>query len=273
MKVRNVSGIVQSRSFRLGLLTLGLAGISVFVFGVVISPYAKTRLRLKLLKPRIEAAVAGERFLRYSMVEIKQAIDFALIDEGEDRADELQAKGIEMEHWRAEASNALAQLRSELEAGVQASNMQHMREDVSSSKVLERDHMRLAEIEQRIQDLALHLAPREQLEALIKTQFLPVADAVLSASDKLAQQQIVEMKDEISRLSGNLDGVVLYSGTQLRARAESMNATGRKEVQAGLYARLLTRGLTNFSTFLLMRNAENSSNIQHLEQEIQIIER
>jgi hypothetical protein len=53
-------------TIRFRLTALALAGISIFIFAAVISPYAKTRSRVSQLKPQIHAAVAAERFLRYS---------------------------------------------------------------------------------------------------------------------------------------------------------------------------------------------------------------
>ena len=58
----------------------------------------------------------------------------------------------------------------------------------------------------------------------------------------------------------------------LRARAEAMNGNALKEVQAGLYARLFTEALHNFSEFLLTQNQANVSKIRSLEQELQAIE-
>ncbi|HET7106306.1 MAG TPA: response regulator [Candidatus Acidoferrum sp.] len=80
------------------------------------------------------------------------------------------------------------------------------------------------------------------------------------------------MQSGISRLSGSLDGIVLYSGKELRARAQEMNETARKEVQAGLYARLFTKDLRNFSKLLLTGTDSNGSKIQSIDQELQCIE-
>jgi signal transduction histidine kinase/CheY-like chemotaxis protein len=80
------------------------------------------------------------------------------------------------------------------------------------------------------------------------------------------------MQSGVSRLSGNLDGIVLYSGKELRAHAEAMNETAKKEVEAGLYARLFTKSLHNFSEFLLTQNQANVSQIRSLGEELQTIE-
>jgi two-component system sensor histidine kinase/response regulator len=58
----------------------------------------------------------------------------------------------------------------------------------------------------------------------------------------------------------------------LRARAELMNGNALKEAQAGLYARLFTKALRNFSEFLLTENQANVSKIRSIEQELQAIE-
>ncbi len=78
------------KGLRFQMFALILAGISIFVFVALISPYTQTRVRLRVLQSQIRAAVAAERFLRYSALEIKEGIDYGLIEEGEEREEELQ---------------------------------------------------------------------------------------------------------------------------------------------------------------------------------------
>jgi hypothetical protein len=88
-----------SRSLRFQIFAIALAGVSIFSFVALISPYMQTRARLKLLQPQIRTAVAAERFLRYSALEVKEAIDYGLIEEGQDRTEELQNNADDLERW------------------------------------------------------------------------------------------------------------------------------------------------------------------------------
>src|SRR6266566_2819340 len=106
------------KGLRFQIFALALAGISIFIFVALISPYTQTRARLKLLQPQIRAAVAAERFLRYSALEVKEAIDYGLIEENEDRKEEVQKNTEDMERWRLEATTALSDLRSAVEAAL-----------------------------------------------------------------------------------------------------------------------------------------------------------
>ena len=78
------------KGLRFQVFALALGGLSIFIFVALLSPYTQTRARLKLLQSQIRAAIAAERFLRYSVLEVKEAIDYGLIEEGEDRKEELQ---------------------------------------------------------------------------------------------------------------------------------------------------------------------------------------
>src|SRR5580704_15387688 len=100
------------KHLRFQIFALALAGISIFIFVALISPYTQTLARLKLLQPQIRTAVAAEQFLRYSALEVKEVIDYGLIEEGEDRKEELRRNADDLDHWHWEATKALRDLRS-----------------------------------------------------------------------------------------------------------------------------------------------------------------
>jgi signal transduction histidine kinase/DNA-binding response OmpR family regulator len=256
---------------RFPLLGLALAGASIFIFTATISPYTKTRAQLKLLQSQIRAAVAAERFLRYSTLEIKEVIDYGLIEEGEDRKEELQNNTEAIQRYREEASTALSELRVAAEAVVKTSTTHQLQDNLLVITHLERDYANLARTEARLRDLSMHSASREQLAGIVRTESIPIA-GVSSASNQMVYELVTTMRARISHLSGNLDGIVLYSGKELRSRAEVMNATALKYVQAGFYARFFTQSLINFSEFLLTEDEANASQVRQFNQEMQAIE-
>jgi signal transduction histidine kinase/DNA-binding response OmpR family regulator len=260
------------KGLRFKMFALVLAGISIFIFVALISPYTQTRVRLRVLQSQIRAAVAAERFLRYSALEIKEGIDYGLIQEGEDQKEELQNNAEEIKRWRLEATKALSDLRSAHDAALKTFKTQPFQDNLLVIARLEQDYTNLAHIEQRLHDMARYSTSREQLAALVDAEFIPSATAFSALSNQVVQDQVANMQSGVSRLSGNLDGIVLYSGNELRARAEVMNGNALKEVQAGLYARLFTKALHNFSEFLLTENQANISKIRSLEQELQTLE-
>ncbi|HLZ52505.1 MAG TPA: response regulator [Candidatus Acidoferrum sp.] len=258
-------------TFRFQLTALALAGLSIFIFAAVISPYAKTRSRVSQLERQIHAAVDAERFLRYSTLEIKDVIDYGLIEDGDDREEMLQRNAEDIERWRGEVSLALVDLRSAVESGPKTAGTQEVRDRMVLVVRLQQGYASLSGIEQRLQDLARRSASREQLAALVLSEFMPPATTVSSASDQLVQDLLTDMQTGITRLSGNLDGIVLYSGKELRTRAEFMNDTARKEILAGLYVRLFSRSLLTFSESLLTESQVNDSEIRHLDQELETL--
>jgi signal transduction histidine kinase/DNA-binding response OmpR family regulator len=260
------------KGLRFKMFALVLAGISIFIFVALISPYTQTRVRLRVLQSQIRAAVAAERFLRYSALEIKEGIDYGLIQEGEDQKEELQNNAEEIKRWRLEATKALSDLRSAHDAALKTFKTQPFQDNLLVIARLEQDYTNLAHIEQRLHDMARYSTSREQLAALVDAEFIPSATAFSALSNQVVQDQVANMQSGVSRISGNLDGIVLYSGNELRARAEVMNGNALKEVQAGLYARLFTKALHNFSEFLLTENQANISKIRSLEQELQTLE-
>jgi signal transduction histidine kinase/DNA-binding response OmpR family regulator len=257
---------------RFQLPALGLAVISVFAFVVVISPYRATRMRLKQLQPQIQATVAAERCLRYSTLEIKEVMDYGLIEEDDDRKEHLQNNADEIERWRTEASKALSDLQDSTRAASKASKKAYSDDHLSGITRLQANYLDMAHSEERIRKMAVNSASREQLAALIQAEFIPVATAVSTGADRILSEQTASMQSGISMLSGNLDGLVLYSGNDLRARAELMNSAVLKELRAERYVHLFTESLDNFSKFLLTGSASNLSQLRHLDQEIDLIE-
>jgi signal transduction histidine kinase/DNA-binding response OmpR family regulator len=260
------------KGLRFQIFAMALAGISIFIFVALISPYMQTRARLKLLQPQILTAVAAERFLRYSALEVKEAIDYGLIEEGEDRKEELQNNADDLDRWHLEATKALSDLRSAAESVLKTGRTMQLQSNLLVIGRLEQDYMNLAHIEERLRELAANSVSRERLAALVQAEFIPSATAFSELSNQVVHDQVTEMQSGVSRLSGNLDGIVLYSGKELRSRAEVMNGNALKEVQGGLYARLFTEALHNFSEFLLTENPANVSKIRSHEQELKIIE-
>ena len=256
----------------LPFLALALSGVSVFVFIVMIFPYAKAQDRLNFLQPQIRATVAAERFLRYSTLEIKKAIDFELIEEGDEREAELVQNGQALDHWRSEAQSALVELRSAFTEAHKTTRTEHLGVSLGLINRIEKNYVGLGRSEQSIRDIAKDSGSRMQMDATIQEEFMPLAEAVSSAADQMVQTQTTDMQDGISRLSGNLDGIVLYSGRELRARAESMNTSASKEVQAGSFVRLFTQSLNNFSEFLVTGSEANAGRIEQFDQESQVLE-
>jgi len=251
-----------SNGLRFQIFALALGGISIFIFVALISPYTQTRARLKLLQPQIRMAVAAERFLRYSALEIKDVIDYGLIEDGEDRNEELQKNTQEIARSRLEATKDLSDLRSATETALKTGKTIQLQNNLLVIGRLELNYTNLALIEQRLYEMAANSVSKEQLATLVHTEFIPSATAFSALSNQVVQDQVTDMQSGVSRLSGNLDGIVLYSGNELRARAEVMNGNALKEVQAGLYARQFTKALHNFSEFLLTGNQANVSKIR-----------
>ena len=265
-----MNGMIKGLRFK--IFAIALAGLSIFIFVALISPYTQTRARLKLLQPQIRTAVAAERFLRYSALEVKEVIDYGLIEEGVDRKEELQNNAEDLELWRLEATKALSDLRSGAEGARKIGGTIDLQDDLLVIGRLEQNYMNLAHVEQRLHELAANSAHREQLAAVVRAEFIPLATAFSDLSSQIVNDQVSDMQSGVSRLSGSLDGIVLYSGSELRARAEVMNGNALKEVRAGLYARLFTRALHNFSEFLLTENPASVSKVRSHEQELQIIQ-
>ena len=260
------------KHLRFQMFALALAGISIFIFVALISPYTQTLARLKLLQPQIRTAVAAEQFLRYSALEVKEVIHYGLIEEGEDRKEELQNNTEDLNRWRSEATKALSDLRSVTQIALKNRRTPQLEDNLLTIGSLEQDYMNLGEIEQHLRGMVTNGASREQLAALVRAEFIPSATAFSALSDQIVHDQVADVQSGVSRLSGNLDGIVLYSGDELRARAEVMNGNALKEVQAASYARLFTTALHNFSEFLLTEDQANLSKIRSLEQERQALE-
>src|SRR5580704_10679600 len=129
------------KHLRFQMFALALAGISIFIFVALISPYTQTLARLKLLQPQIRTAVAAEQFLRYSALEVKEVIHYGLIEEGEDRKEELQNNTEDLERWRSEAAKALSDLRSVTEIALKNRRTAQLEDNLLTIERLERDYM------------------------------------------------------------------------------------------------------------------------------------
>ena len=260
------------KDLRFKIFALALAGISIFIFVALMSPYRQTRARLKVLQPQIRAAVAAERFLRYSALEVKEAIDYGLIEEGDDRKEELQNNADDLARWRSEATKALSDLRSAAEDALKTGRTIQIQNNLSAIGRLEQNYTNLAQVEQQLHEMAGRSVARGKLATLVQSEFIPSATAFSALANQIVRDQVTDMQSGVYRLSGNLDGIVLFSGIDLRARAEAMNGNALKEAHAGLYASLFTNALHNFSEFLLTENPANVSKTRTLEQELQTIE-
>ena len=248
-----------------------MAGISIFVFFAMMSPYASARAEMNLVQLQIRGTVAAQRFLRYSTLEIKEGINYGLIT-GEDRKVALEASAADLERWRLEAHAAIAALRLSPEVAQNGEKGEHLRKDGAQVKEIEQNYSQLGLIELRVRGMAMRLSPETQIRAVIREEFIPQAAIVSSTADQIALDQESDMQSRISRLSGNLEGVVLYSGAELRARVDSMNASAWKEIQAGRFARSFAQSLNNFSEFLLTGNEANAAGIRDLDQGVQAIQ-
>jgi signal transduction histidine kinase/DNA-binding response OmpR family regulator len=272
---RNFAASLANKSHQglgLQIFTVILAGISIFVLVSLISPYLHTRARLKLLESQIRAAVAAERFLRYSALEIKEGMDYGLIQEGEDRNEELQNNIQELERSQLEAVQALAELRSAVETPLKDAKTPQLQDNLLAVAGLEQNYANLTHIEQRLGDLAMKGASNAQLAALVQTEYIPSARAFSVVSDQLVHDQLADMQAGIFRLSGNLDGILLYSGKELRKRAELMNEMGLKEALAASYVHLFTTALRNLSEFLVIQHQLDSPRVRSLDDELQTLE-
>src|ERR1700730_10348086 len=143
---------------RFRLIALALAGISIFIFVALFSPYVKTRKRVDRLQLQIRAAVAAERFLRYSTLEIKEVIDYGLIAEGGDREEALQNNGEVIRRYRDEASSALGELRVAAETAAKTSTARQLQDNLLVIASLEQGYRNLARTEVHLRDLSEHSA-------------------------------------------------------------------------------------------------------------------
>jgi signal transduction histidine kinase/DNA-binding response OmpR family regulator len=247
-----------------------LAGVSIFVFFAMMSPYMRGRRNLQLLKPQIGRTVAAQQFLRYSTLEFNEALSCALEEHGPDREAELEQFTQDLDNRRSHARRALADLASSLE--IETKGRKTPSEELALSTGLKSGHTKLGVVEQRICELATQSRKNQEIDNLVRTEFLPLAATVSSTADQMAAAQAKGIQIGISRLSGNLDGIVIYSGSELRSHAESMNASASKAVQAGTFARLLAQSMNNLSGFLLTGNEANADQVLRIDQGIEAVQ-
>src|SRR5688572_1835849 len=169
------------------IIALALAGLSIFVFFAMISPYVKARALLTLVQAQVRATVAAERFLRYSTLETKEGIDYGLIQEGVYRKTDLERNTEDLERWRSEAHDALTELRSAMQAAQKAGNPQDFQDDLILASRAKDDHAKLGGIEQGIRAIADSSGSQVQMTAVIRQEFIPVVSSISLAATRMVQ--------------------------------------------------------------------------------------
>src|SRR6202158_495888 len=257
---------------RFVLFALAMAGISIFVFFAMTSPYAKARAQMDLVQLEIRGTVAAQRFLRYTSLEINEAIDFGLVGNGEDPKSELEENWKDLVRSRSEAQAALVDFRLALEAEQNGKMREHFRKDFAEVKALEENYAQLGLVERHIRAMAMNSDSATSIGAVIREQYFPQADIVSSLAYEVVLEGVADMQSGISHLSGNLEGVILFSGSELRARVESMNASASEEIHAGRFSRLFAQSLNNFSKFLLTGSQVYAGGIRDIDRGSQAVQ-
>jgi signal transduction histidine kinase/DNA-binding response OmpR family regulator len=249
------------------VLALVLAGISLLVFFGMMSPYRRAADQLKRLAPEVDAAVAADRFNRYLALEVKEVIDMGLISEDkEKRAIQLERHTGHVAPMREKAATALADLESSLRAaGHPANDGYHDKPGMAN---IENDYPALATLEQRILDTSNTSSSNKAAVAVIEKQFRPVAQKIARSADDVAAQRAEELQSAISRLTGELDAVSLYSGSELRGESEAMEASASKSMRARAFARLYVQSLINAEEFLLSNKEEDRFQVLDVHKDI-----
>src|SRR3984893_6400960 len=232
--------------------------------------YMKGPNKLALLTPQIKRAVAAQQFHRYSTLEVNEALGCALQEYSLDRETEVEQITQDLKNRRSQAQEALINLELSLPTEIEGHVTSF--EEFSLVTRLKSNHAKLASVEQRICDLAIQSGTRNEVSNLVRTELLPLATPALTDADKIAAAQTKGIQGGISRLSGNWDGIEIYSGSELRIHAESMNASASKAVQAGTFARLLAQSMNSLSEFLLTGNEANAGKILGIDQGIEAVQ-
>jgi signal transduction histidine kinase/DNA-binding response OmpR family regulator len=250
------------------VLALVIASISILVFLGMMSPYRRAADQLKRLAPEVDAAVAADRFNRYLALEIKEVIDLGLISEDlEKRPVQLERHTGQVAPMREKAATALADLETSLRAAGHASSASGHNRGMMA--IIESDYPALAAIEQRILDAANGSNSDKASVELIEKQFRPTAQKIAGAADDVAAQQADELQSAISRLTGELDAVSLYSGSALRGESEAMETSASKSVRARSFARLYVQSLINAEEYVLTKRDEDRFLILDVHKDIE----
>jgi PAS domain S-box-containing protein len=246
------------------LITAGLAGISLLVFSAVISPYTAARHLLRSLKPQVQSTVAVDTFIGYFSLEVKETIDYGLISEqASNRKEQVQRNLRQLQGWRSKAQNALIDLRSAVQIGREPSST--ITQNLILISRLETDHSRIGRVEERIRDLADHSESNGPMRGAIEQEFASLASTISSNAGDLKQSTASDLQSTTSRLAGNLDAVLLYSGGQLRYRTAFLLENSAQEIEDAVFARLFISWLQNFNGFLLTGRNQYMSDLRYEE--------
>ncbi len=234
-------------------LTLVMTGVSILIFAAMMSPYNRAQAQLKLLNPQVKAAVAAEKFDRYCALEVKEVIDLALIEDRK-RADELSRHSIHIGPMRQKAQEALTELHNAI-SGTENSGL----DDGEGARLVARAadvYAQIHPIEDHILETAKISRNNEPAAVVIKNEYLPKAREILTITERISQNREEKMEAAISRLSGELDGIILYSGQEMQKSTRSMNASAAQSAQGRAFAHLFVQQLINAEEFLMTGNAE-----------------
>jgi signal transduction histidine kinase/DNA-binding response OmpR family regulator len=249
-------------------LTLVLTGISILIFVAMMSPYRKAQAQMDLLDPQVKEAVAAEKFDRYCALEIKEVIDLALVaGVGDARKNELRRHTTHIAPVRDRAQEALAELRTSMKATEHSGH-----DDGEGARLLakaEEVYAKLPPLEERIVEIARHSDNNDAAAEIINKEYLPLVARILSKTEQISQNREAEMEAGISRLSGELDGVMLYSGPVLQARTNAMNASASQSAQGRAFAHLFVQQLINAEEFLMTGDADYPYKIRDGNKDIQ----
>ena len=235
-------------------LTLVLTGISILIFAAMMSPYRKAQAQMALLDPQVQEAVAAEKFDRYCALEIKEVIDLALVaGTGEARKIELGRHTTHIGPVRDRAQDALNELRGRMKAkehaGIDDGEGARL---VASAEAL---YAKLPPLENHILEIARNSETNDQAAEVIRKDYLPLVAQILTKTEQISQNREAEMEAGISRLSGELDGVMLYSGRAQKS-TRAMNYSASQSAEGRAFAHLFVQQLINAEEFLLTGSSE-----------------
>jgi hypothetical protein len=224
-------------------------GFSIFIIAAVMSPHRKAQAQMDLLRTQVQEAMAAEKFDRYCALEIKEVIDVALVaGTGEARKKELGRHNSHIAPVRERAQKALTELRASMKA-TEHSGL----DDGEGTRLVvgaEAVYAKLPPLETRILDVAKNSGNNDAAAALLRDQYLPLVNQILSRTEQISQNREAEMEAGISRLSGELDGVILYSG-QAQSNIRAMNASASQSAQGRAFIHLFAQQLINAESYLL----------------------
>jgi hypothetical protein len=235
-------------------LTLVLAGISILIFYAMMSPYRKAQAQMDLLRPQVREAVDAEKFDRYCALEIKEVIDVALVaGTGEARKKELGRHNSHIAPVRERAQKALTELRASMKA-TEHSGLDNG-EGARLVATAEAVYAKLPPLETKILDVAKNSDTNDAAAALLRDEYLPLVAQILTKTEQISQNRETEMEAGISRLSGELEGVILYSG-RAQTNTRAMNASASQSAQGRAFAHLFVQQLINAEVYLLTVDAQ-----------------